>query len=396
MRSFCRSLVLVATLLAGLLLVCPSRASAYSVLAHEAVIDEVWSDHVVPLLRQRFPSATADQIRKARAYAYGGALIQDLGYYPFGSHFFTDLVHYVRAGDFVAALISESHTIDELAFALGALAHYASDNAAHPMAVNRVLPMMYPKLRAKYGDDVLFYESKTRHVMVEFAFDVVQVARGTFKADAYQDLIGFEVATPLLKRAFHQTYGLELEDLFGDVDLAIGTYRHAASSTIPDITRVAWREKRKEILAATPDIVERDIVYTMTRQEYEHTFGTKYRKPGLLARFVVTVFKVLPKFGPFKPLAFTPLTTDTEHLFLESFAASKERFRVLLRAVGSNRLALPDTDLDTGKPAARGVNQLADETYAAWMKKLEKTKATLSPEMRRAVDDHYRARSAVR
>jgi Zinc dependent phospholipase C len=396
MRSFFRSLVLVAPLLVALLLAWPSRASAYSVLAHEAVIDEVWSDQVVPLLRQRFPSASAEQIKKARAYAYGGALIQDLGYYPFGSHLFTDLVHYVRAGDFVATLIRESRTVDELAFAIGALAHYASDNAAHPMAVNRVLPVMYPKLRAKYGDEVLFYESKTRHVMVEFSFDVVQVARGTFKSDAYQELIGFEVATPLLERAFVQTYGLELKDLFGDVDLAIGTYRHAASQTIPDITRVAWREKRKEILAATPDIVERDIVYTMTPQQYELKFGTKYRKPGLLARFVVTIFKVLPKFGPFKPLAFTPLDTETEHLFLESFATSKERFRVLLRTVGSNRLALPDTDLDTGQLPTRGVNQLADDTYDAWMKKLAKKRTALSPEMRRAVDDHYRTRSPVR
>src|SRR5262249_5397182 len=159
-------------------------------------------------------------------------------------------------------------TVDELAFALGALAHYASDNEAHPIAVNRALPIMYPKLRAKYGDTVLFTDSPGRHVMVEFAFDVLQVARGTFKADAYQDLIGFEVSTPLLERAFRETYGLELKDVFGDVDLAIGTYRRAASTIIPDVTRVAWREKRKEILAATPDVAEASFVYTMTTADY--------------------------------------------------------------------------------------------------------------------------------
>ncbi len=216
--------------------------------------DQIASAADPPLSRAR----RRRQCEEARAYAYGGSLIQDLGYYPFGSHFFSNLVHYVRSGDFVAALIRDAQTVDEYAFALGALAHYASDNAAHP-TVNHALPMIYPKLRAKYGDDVLFGDSPARHVMVEFSFDVLQVARGQFKSDAYQNLIGFEVARPLLERAFHETYGLELKDVFGDVGLAIGTYRRAASQIIPDVTRVAWREKRDEILAATPDVTEQRL-----------------------------------------------------------------------------------------------------------------------------------------
>src|SRR5689334_21440349 len=219
---------LSAALVAATLLAGPRDADAYSVLAHEAIIDTVWTDQLAPLLRQRFPGASAQDVQKARAYAYGGSLIQDLGYYPFGSHFFTNLVHYVRSGDFVEALIRDSQTLDEFAFALGALAHYASDNTGHPIAVNLAVPILYPKLRAEYGNTVLFVDSPPRHVMVEFAFDVLQVARGTFKADAYQDLIGFEVPKPLLERAFHETYGLELKDVFGSVDLAIGTYRYAA------------------------------------------------------------------------------------------------------------------------------------------------------------------------
>ena len=304
------------------------------------------------MLKRRFPRASTQEVREARAYAYGGSLIQDLGYYPFGSHFFTNLVHYVRSGDFIAALIRESHTVDEYAFALGALSHYASDNAAHP-TVNHALPMIYPKLRAQYGDDVLFADSPARHVMVEFAFDVLQVARGHFKSDAYQNLIGFEVARPLLERAFYETYGLELKDVFGDVDLAIGTYRKAASQIIPDVTRAAWREKRDEILAVTPDVTEQNFVYTMSRQQYEEKFGTGYRKPGFLVRFVVAIFKVIPKFGPFKPLAFEPLTPETERMFLDSFAASREHYGRLLRRVREGRLSLRDTDLDTGRFPAR-------------------------------------------
>jgi Zinc dependent phospholipase C len=367
----------------ALMLVCTaSSAPAYSVLAHEAMIDASWDDGIAPLLRQRFPSVSADAIRRARAYAYGGSLIQDLGYYPFGSHLFTNLVHYVRSGDFVTALITEAGTVDEFAFALGALAHYASDNAAHPIAVNRALPIMYPKLREKFGEQVLFVDSPSRHVMVEFAFDVLQVARGTYKADRYQDLIGFEVSKTVLERAFRETYGLELKDVFGDVDLAISTYRRAASQVIPDITRVAWREKRKEILEATPDVAEANVVYTMTRADYDKQYGTAYRKAGLLARLVVMVFKVLPKFGPFRPLAFTPLTTETERMFLDSFERSGEQFRVLLRSVRDGRLSFADTDLDTGKPPSPGVNRLADKTYVDLLKKLTKKKAVIPVALR--------------
>jgi hypothetical protein len=389
-----------APLLATVALLCAgsqSSVAAYSVLAHEALVDEVWSDQIAPILVRRFPRASTQDVQEAKAFAYGGSLIQDLGYYPFGSRFFSNLVHYVRSGDFVTALMAEARTVDEYAFALGALAHYASDNAAHP-TVNHALPIIYPKLREKFRGDVLFGQSPTRHVMAEFAFDVVQVARARFKADAYQRLIGFEVARPLLERAFQVTYGLELKDVFGDVDLAIGTYRRAASQIIPDVTRIAWREKRDEIVSVTPDANERDFVYAMTRQEYEETFGTGYRKPGLLVRMVVAIFKVLPRFGPFKPLAFEPLTPETERMFLDSFEASLDQYRQLLRALREGRLSLRDMDLDTGRTPARGQNALADETYTDLIKKLEKAKyAGASPGLRGALGEHYAtARRATR
>ena len=101
----------------------PHDARAYSVLAHEANIDALWETSLRPLLARRFPTATRDELAQARAYAYGGAVIQDLGYYPFGSRLFSRLVHYVRTGDFVEALLRESQDVNEYAFALGALAH---------------------------------------------------------------------------------------------------------------------------------------------------------------------------------------------------------------------------------------------------------------------------------
>ena len=362
MRNVCRLTTTV--VLAVGLVAAPQSASAYSVLAHEALVDAAWESQLAPLLKRRFPGTSEEALQEARAYAYGGSLIQDLGYYPFGSKFFSNIVHYVRSGDFVQALIRSSRDVNEYAFALGALAHYASDNIGHPGAVNRAVPILYPKLRKKVGPEALYADSPSRHIMVEFAFDVLEAARGAFKSDAYQRFVGFEVATPLLERAFRETYGLELEDVFGDADLAIGTYRRAASRVIPDITRAAWREKRDEILAKTPGVAERDFVFTMTPRQYDERFGTNYRKPGIFSRFVVLIFKIIPKFGPFKPLAFEPLTPETERMFLESFERSLVRYRAWLAELAGGRLALSDTDLDTGRPPAPGVNRLADETAA--------------------------------
>jgi len=184
--------------------------------------------------------------------------------------------------------------------------------------------------------------------------------------------------------------------VFGDTDLAIGTYRRAVSTVIPDMTRLAWKEKRDEILEATPDLAEGDIVYSMTRREYEQAYGLKYRKPGLFARFVVMVFKVIPKFGPFKPLAFEPLTSEAQALFDESFSAATARYRDSLRALRSRTLPLNDVDLDTGQPVRRGANPLADETYADLLKNLAATQfADVPPALRTDINEHFASRAVA-
>src|ERR1700689_5287453 len=126
-------------------LMCSGGSSAYSVLTHEEIVDLLWTDEIRPLLLKKYPGLSEDQIKEAHAYAYGGAVIQDLGYYPFGSKEFSDLVHYVRSGDFVRELLLESQDVNEYAFALGALSHYAADIAGHP-AVNQSVAIEYPKL----------------------------------------------------------------------------------------------------------------------------------------------------------------------------------------------------------------------------------------------------------
>src|SRR3954469_7268452 len=111
-----------------LLLFCAPVARGYSVLTHEAIVDALWDTSIQKMLVARFPMATSDELEQAHAYVYGGCILQDMGYYPFRSRFFSDLTHYVRSGDFVIALVRESQDLNEYAFALGALAHYAADN----------------------------------------------------------------------------------------------------------------------------------------------------------------------------------------------------------------------------------------------------------------------------
>jgi Zinc dependent phospholipase C len=356
---------------AGALLL-PHRAFSYSVLAHETLVDSAWDTVIVPMLKARFGDVDVKAIDEAHAFAYGGAVMPDMGYYPFGSHFFTNLLHYARSGDFVEQLLRDAHDVNEYAFALGALAHYVADSTGHPLGVNRAVPIEYPKLRARYGDEVTYIEDPKRHIMVEFAFDVVQVASGAFLPQAYRNFIGFEVATELVERAFHDTYGIEMKDVFASEDLAVGTFRYAVSTTIPQMTQVAWEKKRDEIAKLIPTVQRNAFVYTYTRAQYEREFGTTYQRPGLFARFFVWVVRVLPKVGPFKPLAFKTPSPESERLFTESFKSARERYRALLQSVRGNRIDLRNTDFDTGEPTRRGEYKLADETYAELVDRLKK------------------------
>src|SRR5215470_10575667 len=219
-------------------------SQGYSVLTHEAIIDATWDGAIKPLLVKRFGTLSAEDLRKAHSYAYGGAIIQDMGYYPFGSKIFSDLTHYVRSGHFVEVLIQDSQDVNEYAFALGALCHYVSDNNGHPIAVNPSVPMLYPKLRVRYGDNVTYEDNPAAHIRTEFGFDVVQVARGHYASEDYHDFIGFQVSKPLLERAFKDTYGIELKSLFVSLDLALGNFRRSVSTIIPAMTKVAWQLKK--------------------------------------------------------------------------------------------------------------------------------------------------------
>jgi len=341
-----------------------SDCSGYSVLTHETIIDAAWKDNIVPMLLKRFPNATPEQLLQAHAYAYGGVIIQDMGYYPFGNDFFSDLTHYVRSGDFVLALIEESRDLNEYAFALGALAHYAADTSGHPIATNHAVAMLYPKLAKKYGPVITYEENPSAHMKVEFGFDVDQVAEGHYAPKAYHDFIGFEVSKPVLERAFARTYSVNMSSIFFSVDLAIGSFRHAVSTVIPRTTKVAWHLKRREIQNSDHSETKAKFIYNISNSGYRKEWGGDYEKPGFFARFKAFLSHLVPKIGPFSALAFHPPTPAVEQIYMHSVNESLDQYRSLLIAQGEGRLQLPNDNLDTGGLTDPAVYRLTDETYA--------------------------------
>jgi hypothetical protein len=363
---------------------------AYSVLTHEEIVDLVWSDEIRPLLLKRYPGLTEDQIKQAHAYAYGGAVLQDLGYYPFGSKDFSNLVHYVRSGDFVRELLLESTDVNEYAFALGALAHYTSDITGHSMAVNQSVAIEYPKLRAQFGKSVTYAENKTAHLKTEFGFDMLQVAKNRYASQQYHDFIGFQVSKPLLERAFPVVYGLDLKDVLAHEDLAIGSYRFSVSQVIPEMTRVALQTHKKDLMHERPDFAKKEFLYRLSRSDYEKEWGKDYTKPGLGTRFLSTLLRYMPKVGPFKGMGFKNPTPQTEDLYFKSVNLTVDQYRTFLHAVGADSLLLPDCDLDSGQPTKAAEYSLTDDAYAKLLAQLSSRKFDrTSPELRDNILQFY-------
>ena len=372
-------------------LVSTSLSYGYSVLTHEAIIDSVWDTSVKKLLLKRFPGATPEELEQAHAYAYGGCIIQDMGYYPLSSSLFSDLTHYVRSGDFIVALIRESQDLNEYAFALGALEHYAADTEGHRIATNRAVPILYPELRRRFGSSVAYWDNPSAHIRTEFGFDVLQVASGRYAPDRYRSFIGFKVSRDLLGRAFRDTYGIEMKDVFGNVTLALGSYRRTVSSIIPGMTRVAWNLKKNQLQKEIPGITRKKFLYNLSRASYEKEWGTEYHKPGCGTKLLTFLFRIIPTSGPFKALKVRTPTPEVEKLFMASFNATVDRYRALLASVDAGQLELPNENLDVGGPNVAGKYKGTDEAYARLLGKLADDQfAGMPPELRRNVLTYFK------
>ena len=385
----CRTLWLHTLALVLVILMCSGAMSAYSVLTHEEIVDLLWADQISPLLLKRYPGLTEEQLKEAHAYAYGGAVIQDLGYYPFGSAEFSDLVHYVRSGDFVRELLAQSNDADEYAFALGALSHYASDIAGHP-AVNHAVAMGYPKLEAKFGTSIRYAQDKAAHLKTEFGFDTVQVEKNRYASQQYHEFIGFQVSKSLLERVFPIVYGVQLKDVLPREDLAIGSYRYSVSQLIPEMTQVALQTHKKDLMRETPNFAKQKFLYRLSRSSYEKEWGKDYVKPGLHTRIMSTLLRFMPRIGPFKGLGFKSPTPQTEDLYIKSINTTVDQYRAFLQAVGADSLVLSNYDLDSGNPTKEGEYSLTDLTYAKLLGQLAKNKFDqTTPELRDNVLQFY-------
>ena len=381
-------------LLAILLTVAARPAAAYSVLTHQANIDSTWERCLVPAIERRYPGTTPEQLISAKAYAYGGAIIQDMGYYPFGNVLFTNLTHYVRSGDFVRNLFFQSRDRNDYAFALGALAHYEADINGHPEGTNRAMASVYPELKEKFGNVITYQQAPKQHMQLEFAFDVVQLASGKYHTQDYHQKIGFQVSKAMLERAFLQTYGLELGQVVLNVDLSIASFRFAVSQLVPTAARSAWHYKRKDILKLSPEARRRDYLERVSQKEFRKEYGNEYEKPGFGARIISYFIRVLPKIGPLKPFAFKLPTPEARQFFKSSFRTVMASYCADVARQPADTAAAPlklvNADFDTGHTTYAGEYPLADETYGEWLRKLAKKKfENLNPVARQNILTFY-------
>jgi hypothetical protein len=369
MRNFSR--VLPFTLLLLLILIVSRPAGAYSLLTHEQLIDLTWQSSIAPLLRNRYPNLTPAELEEARSYAYAGCVIQDIGYYPFGDPFFSNLTHYVRSGDFVVFLFRDAKNANELAFAIGALSHYVGDNIGHSEATNRAVPVEFPKLAAKYGPVVNFGEDKNAHIQTEFAFDINEIAHRRFAPVHYLRHVGLNVPTQQLAAAFYDTYGLS-EDFSKARShrINVGGFRFAVRSFIPRIAYAVTLLHRSHMPAdsTSPELqkLESEIALVATTNNWD-----QYRKrAGIGTYSLAGLIFVLPKIGPLKLVAIKGPTAATEERYVHSVNQSTDALNSTLSKFGKPHQTLPNRDLDTGSRVRPGGYRLTDDTYAKLLHRL--------------------------
>jgi zinc dependent phospholipase C len=368
---------------------------AYSVLTHEAIIDANWENILLPLLKEKFPGSSAEALKEAHAYAYGGAVVPDMGYYPFGSKLFTNLIHYVRSGEFIEILFNNAQNINEFAFAAGVLCHYYADVYGHKLGINLSVPLIYPKMKKKYGDTVTFGENHISHVQTEFSFDVLQTARGNYASSAYHDFIGFQIAQSLLQRAFMETYGLDVNELFGNFPRAVARFRWTVINLLPFFTKAAWANKKSDIRKLQPTATSRSFIYRMRRKNYAHQFGEK-EQPKFFAHVVSLFIQVIPKVGPLRVLNFESPTPQAERLFVSSFDIASTFYGNDITELKKKNAQLKNMDFDTGIKTSKGEYALADETYCKLVVSLkDKNFTTITPSLKQNILSFYADREGL-
>ncbi len=373
-------------------LVAPQSASGYATFTHLELIDLAWNDSILPLILLKFPTATGAGIDEAHAYAYGGALIQDLGYYPFGKKFFSNLTHYVRSADFVRALLRNAQDADEFAFAIGALSHFVGDSYGHSEGINPATGIMFPDLARQYGPIVTYEEQPTAHIRTEFGFDDAQIALRRYAPHKYRKHVGFRVSRVLLDRAFYETYGLSAADVLGKQRAAIGSYRYAVQHIIPLFAKVTIVNVRSHLPPDPRDTDSSRLEEAIAMTDYARYWGQYHHGPAMEDYILGFLVRLVPKIGILKILAIKAPTTETEALFVKSLNDAVTRFRSLLADLATRRaddLALLNRDLDTGNPVKPGAYELTDQTYAELLARISVRGVSVPSGIRRDILAYY-------
>ena len=381
-------------LILGLLCGLPGSALSYSVLTHEQLIDLSWKDLLQPLLLKRYPQTTAAGLQQAHAYAYGGCVIQDSGYYPFGNAFFSDLTHYVRTGDFIRNLLRDSQNVNEYAFALGALSHYVGDNVGHHDAINPAVGIAFPKLAKRFGPVVTYDENPHAHVRTEFAFDIDQLSHSRLAPGAYLRFIGFRVPMRLLAQPFTETYSLPLRDLLGPGRPAIRSYRTAVRSLLPRIAYAETVIHKNDFPADRNDSdFERYLEY-IQQADFQTVWNSYRRKPSLATHLVAIVIRIVPKVGALADLAIKIPPSDAEALYVKSVDRAIDVYGNWLKhlSIPTQQAPppIPDRDLDTGEKNKPGAYALTDQTYAKLLHEITSNpQGSVTPDLRENIIDYY-------
>jgi len=387
-----RSSPLKIILLVVLTLSC-ANSNAYSVLTHEELIDLAWNDSIRPLLLAKFPGATDHQLVVAHSYAYGGCAVQDMGYYPFGKRFFSNLTHYVRAGDFVSWMLRNARTLDEYAFAVGALSHYLGDSIGHAQAINPATAIEFPKLERKYGSKVTYGESPHGHIRTEFAFDVEELRNLEFAPTAYLQAVGFRVPRRFLERAFAATYDIDVHGVLGEHRAALRSYRTSVRSFIPAFAQAEVVLHRNQFPPQPDSDAYRIFSQRVARTNYERRWKHTYRGPGFKAHLLAIVVFLVPKIGAASDVAIKIPTPETQEMYLRSVNHTVDRFNEILLNMlqdANDPISLPNLDLDTGKPSTFGDYPLADNTYAKFIERIiAKPRRTISKELKQHILEYY-------
>jgi hypothetical protein len=382
--------ILFKTIASLTLLLAATPAVPYSVQTHEELIDLAWKKSIRPILLKQYPALTDAQLQEAHAYAYGGCAIQDFGYYPFGNVFFSNLTHYVRAGDFVLSLLHNAKTADELAFAIGALSHYIGDNIGHSSVVNRAVPIEFPKLEKKYGPVVNYAQNPHAHVQTEFAFDVNQLGKRRFAPSAYLNFVGLEVSNDLIRKAFFETYGLNLRDIIGRRETAVGVYRRSVRHFIPNIARAETILHKNSFPADLPSPDLSSLIDDLLQASADNNWEAYRKSPGFGSHLYAGFIFILPKIGPLKLLAIKGPNQQTEDLYVKSLNRSIVVLRKVLTDYDHIGIYLNNRDLDTGQFVKPGEYSPTDNTYAQLLGVITKNSANVVPtELKHDLIEYY-------